>query len=57
MPSDFRSDFQTNYTLSIKVENYEKNMAFTVAIPTEINFGGNDPQCSGLTGSTGSLVC
>mmetsp|Transcript_36595 Transcript_36595/g.48051 ORF Transcript_36595/g.48051 Transcript_36595/m.48051 type:complete len:153 (+) Transcript_36595:332-790(+) len=57
VPDDFRSDFETNYTLSIQVENYEKNMAFTLALPEEIDFGDEDPVCSGLTGSTGMLVC
>ena len=57
IPGDFRSDFQTNYTLSLKAENYEKNMAFTVVLPPEITFGENNPACSGITGSSGSIAC
>ena len=57
VPSDFRADYSTNYTLSIKAENYEKNMAFTVRLPPEINFSSSLPACSGLTGNTGSLIC
>ena len=57
VPDDFRSDFETNYTLSIQVNNFEKNMAFTLALPDEIDFGDEDPKCSGLTGSRGALVC
>jgi len=57
VPDDFRSDFETNYTLSIQVFNFEKNMAFTLKLPKEIDFGDEDPTCSGLTGSSGTLVC
>lgn len=57
VPDDFRQDFETNYTATIKVENFEKNMKFTLKLPKEIDFGAEDPKCTGLTGTSGPLIC
>mgnify|MGYP006975448566 FL=1 len=50
IPGDFRTDFEANYTLTLEVENFEKNMAFTLYLPEEIEFGDADPLCTGISG-------
>lgn len=50
LPGDFRTDFEANYTLTVQVENFEKNMRFTLNLPEEIDFGDEDPVCLGLSG-------
>ena len=32
------------------MENFEKNMYFTLSLPAEIDFGDEDPYCTGLSG-------
>ena len=50
IPGDFRTDFEANYTFTIEVENFEKNMQFTLTLPDEIDFGDEDPYCTGISG-------
>ena len=50
IPGDFRTDFEANYTLTVQVANFEKNMRFTLQLPEEIDFGDEDPYCTGLSG-------
>lgn len=50
IPGDFRTDFEADYTLTLEVENFEKNMAFTLHLPEEIDFGDADPLCTGVSG-------
>ena len=56
IPGDFRTDFEANYTLTVQVENFEKNMAFTLTLPEEINFGEADPYCTGLSGTDNDVL-
>ena len=58
LPGDFRTDFASNYTLTIQVENFENNMHFTLFLPEEIDFDEADPVCIGLSGTdTDTLRC
>ena len=50
LPGDFRTDFEANYTLTVEVANFEKNMQFILYLPAEIDFGAADPICLGLSG-------
>ena len=50
LPGDFRTDFEANYTLTVEVANFEKNMQFILYLPPEIDFGAADPICLGLSG-------
>ena len=43
LPGDFRTDFVSNYTLTIQVENFENNMQLTLYLPEEIDFDEADP--------------
>ena len=43
IPGDFRTDFETNYTLTVTMANFEKNMQFVLNLPEEIDFGDADP--------------
>ena len=43
LPGDFRTDFVSNYTLTIQVENFENNMQVTLFLPDEIDFDEADP--------------
>lgn len=56
LPSDFRTDFEANYTLTVEVGNFEKNMAFTVFLPAEIDFGDENPYCTGLSGTDNKVL-
>ena len=56
LPGDWRSDFEANYTLTVQVENFEKNMIFVLTLPEEINFGDDDPYCTGLKGTNNDVL-
>lgn len=56
IPGDFRTDFESNYTLSVNMENFEKNMAFTLTLPDQINFATDDPYCTGLSGTDNDVL-
>lgn len=43
--------------MSVQVANFEKSMAFTLFLPTEIDFGDEDPKCYLLTGNNETLSC
>ena len=51
LPSDFRTDFASPYTLTFQVSNFETNMVFTLFLPDEITFTEDDPQCFGVSGT------
>jgi len=57
VPGDFRTDFETNYTMSIELANFEKSMVLTLYLPKEIDFGDENPVCTGLTGNNDVLKC
>ena len=56
IPGDFRTDFETNYTLTVAVENFEKNMQFKLNLPEEIDFGDENPACYGLAGTDNEVL-
>jgi hypothetical protein len=48
VPGMFRTNFETNYTLTFQAQNFEKNMIITLSLPKEIDFGDEIPYCTGL---------
>ena len=50
IPGDFRTDFESNYTLTVNLDNFEKNMRVILTLPEEIDFGDEDPYCTGISG-------
>ena len=56
IPSDFRTDFEANYTLTVEVSNFEKNMQVIMYLPGEIDFGDADPYCTGLSGTDNKVL-
>ena len=50
IPGSFKTDFEANYTLTVEMENFEKNMVFVLYLPDEIDFGDEDPICESLSG-------
>ena len=58
LPGDFRTDFEANYTLTVNLNNFEKNMRIIMSLPEQISFGDEDPECTGLSGtSNAELIC
>ena len=56
IPGDFRTEFETNYTLTVTMANFEKNMQFVLKLPDEIDFGDENPQCIGLAGTDNEVL-
>ena len=56
VPSDFRTDYEANYTLTVEVANFEKNMQFILYLPGEIDFGDENPYCTGLAGTDNKVL-
>ena len=56
IPGDFRADFEANYTLTVTMHNFEKNMQFVLELPPEIDFGDENPQCIGLAGTDNEVL-
>jgi len=50
IPGSFKTDFEANYTLTVEMQNFEKNMVFVLYLPNEIDFGDEDPFCESLSG-------
>ena len=58
VPGDFRTEFMANYTLTVTVNNFEKAMKIVLHLPEEIDFGEEDPTCTGLSGvDNPSIIC
>ena len=58
VPGVFRTNFETNYTLSFNAENFEKNMIMILILPVEIDFGDELPLCTGVSGTSNTqLIC
>jgi hypothetical protein len=56
LPGDFRSSFETNYTLEVYLENYEQNMNIILTLPPEISFATDTIVCEGLQGTDSKNV-
>ena len=56
LPGDFRSSFETNYTLSVYVANYKQNMNIILTLPPEVAFATDTLSCEGLAGTDSANV-
>lgn len=56
LPTDFRTDFPSPYTLTLQFSSFETDMAFTLYLPEEINFTEDNPSCYGISGTDNEVL-
>ena len=58
LPSEFKQNFNSNYTFEVSPVNYAQNMFIVLTLPKEIFFGSSNVNCYGLAGTdTENVTC